>query len=162
MSSPSPSPFVLSAVDGTVTAYVRATGEVAWTFRVPDGKMDCRHVTRIHADEHRVVVVAARMNESGLFATVDGTAHVCCLEYATGKALWNHAVKGEHNIAHFTATLLVDGGQVFVVHGGSMLVFALETGKLMWQRRVERALAKSMPVSVSLAVPGLAQQGDAK
>jgi outer membrane protein assembly factor BamB len=154
-----PSQFVLTAVDGTVTAHLRATGEVAWTYRVPEGKADHRHVTRIYADEHRVVMVAARMNEPGMFATADATAHVCCLEYATGKLLWEHAVKANQVISHFTATLLVEGGQVFVVHAEILVVLALETGKLMWQRRLDR-VEERFPVSVSLAVPGLARQGD--
>lgn len=159
----SPSPLILTAVDGIVTAHMRATGAVAWVFRVPDGKLDYRLVTRLYADEQRVVVVAARMHESGLFATADGTAHVCCLEYATGKLLWSHQARGELNIAHFMATLLVEDGQVFVVHGKMLLAFMLETGQLMWQHWIERAIAKnSSPVPVALAVPGLAQQGDAK
>ena len=160
--SPSPSPFVLTAVDGTVTAYARGTGEAVWTFRVPDGQMDFRHVTRLAADEHRVILVAARMNESGMFASADGTAHICCLEYATGRLLWQHQVKAGRNIAHFTATLLIDGGQVFLVHGDALLAFALETGQPMWQRRVERATANNGTVPVALAVSGLAQQGDAR
>jgi outer membrane protein assembly factor BamB len=160
--APSPSPFVLTAVDGSVTAYARGTGEVAWTFRIPDGEMDFRHVTRIAADEHRVVLVAARMHETGMFASADGTAHVCCLEYATGRLLWHQPVKRGHNIAHFTATLLIDGAQVFLVHGDGLLAFALETGQLMWQRRVDRATANNGAIPVALAVSGLAQQGDAR
>lgn len=159
---PSPSPFVFTAVDGTVTAHARGTGEVAWAFRVPDGQMDFRHVTRIVADEHRVVLVAARMDESGMFASADGTAHLCCLEYATGRVLWNHQVKGGRNIAQFTATLLIDGGQVLLVHDGALLAFALETGQLMWHRRIERATTNAGAVPVALAVSGQAQQGDAK
>ena len=158
----SPSPFVLTAVDGIVTAHARATGAVAWVFRVPDGKMDHRLFTRLHADERRVVVVAARMDQSGMFATAEATAHVCCLEYTTGKLLWSHQAKGEHIISQFMATLLVEDGQVFVVHGHVLMAFALETGQLMWQHWVERANTKGSPVPVSLAVPGLAQQGDAK
>lgn len=158
---PSPSPFVFTAIDGTVTAYQRGTGEVAWEFRVPDGQMDYRHVTRIAADEHRVVLVAARMDEKGMFASADGTAHICCLEYPTGRLLWRQELKLGQNIAHFTATLLIDGGQVFVVNATGLFAFALETGQLMWRRRVEQAAANG-PLSVALAVSGLAQQGDAR
>lgn len=157
-----PSQLVITAVDGIVTAHARATGEVAWVFRVPDGKVDQPHVTRIHADEQRVVVVAGRMDESGFFATVDATAHVCCLEYATGKLLWRHPLKGGQNIGHFTATLLVEGGQVLVAHAELLVAFSLETGQVQWQRKVERTVTRGIYTSVSLAVPGHAQQGDRK
>lgn len=158
---PSPSPFLFTAVDGTVTAYARGTGEVAWEFHVPDGQMDYRHVTRLVADDHRVILVAARMDEKGMFASADGTAHICCLDYATGRLIWHQQLKLGHNIAHFTATLLIDGGQVFVVHGDGLFAFALETGQMMWRRRVERATA-NRAVPVALAVSGRAEQGDAR
>jgi outer membrane protein assembly factor BamB len=162
-SSPSPSPFVFTAADGSVTAYARSTGEVAWSFRVPNDALGFRHVTRLVADDHHVVIAAARMNESGFFASADGTLHLCCLEYGTGRVRWQHQVKGGHNIAHFTATLLIDAGQVFLVHGAGLLAFALETGQLMWKQRVEGALNNAnVPVPVAIAVSGFAQQGDAK
>jgi outer membrane protein assembly factor BamB len=156
------SDLIITAADGIVTAHARATGEVAWVFRVPDGKADHPHVTRIWANVHRVIVVAGRMDESGALASADGTAHVCCIAYGTGNLLWKHSIKGGQNIAHFTATLLVDGKQVFVSHADTLVAFSLDTGQQLWQRRVERAANRSIPVSVSLAVAGLAQQGDAK
>ncbi|WP_143140383.1 hypothetical protein [Nannocystis exedens] len=70
--------------------------------------------------------------------------------------------QGRPEHQHFTATLLVEGGQVFVAHAELLVAFSLETGQQLWQRRVERAAAGSIHVSVSLAVPGLAQQGDRK
>ena len=128
----------------------------------PTARWNIRHVTRLAADEHRVILVAARMDEYGMFASADGTAHICCLEYATGRLLWQHQVKAGHNIAQFTATLLIDGGQVFLVHGDGLLAFSLETGQPMWQRRVERATANNGSIPVALAVSGLAEQGDAR
>lgn len=155
------SPFVLTAVDGTVTAHVRTTGAIAWAFRVPDGTTDNRVYTRLHADERHVVLVAARMNDKGLFASADGTAHVCCLAYETGLLLWQQQVKGGVNMGHFTATLLIEGGQVFLVHCDKLSAYALETGRLLWQVKVDRAFDRSQPVPVALAVAGLAEQGDA-
>ena len=67
------SSLLFAAADGTVTAYARRTGKVVWQFRVPEGEGDFRHFTRLCADERRVVIVAARMNESGFFANADGT-----------------------------------------------------------------------------------------
>ncbi|WP_394828032.1 PQQ-binding-like beta-propeller repeat protein [Pendulispora albinea] len=155
-----PSPFVLSAVDGTVTAYARASGAIAWTFRVPDGAMEYRHVTRLIADGHRVVIVAARMNEEGMFANADGTAHVCCLDYETGRPLWHQPVKGGQNINRFTATLLIDGDQVFLAHAAVLTAFALETGQVLWVQKIDHVEVYRGVLPVALAVAGAAEQGD--
>lgn len=157
-----PLALAFSAVDGTVTAYARSTGDVAWRFRVPAGQMDYGHVTRLAVTERHVVLVAIRMDESGFFATADGTAHVYCLEYATGHELWHFPLKPGDNIAHVTATLLVDGDQVMVACGATLTTFALETGKLLWQQPIERVTNRQGVISVALAVAGRVEQGDAR
>jgi outer membrane protein assembly factor BamB len=155
-------PLVFAAVDGTVNAYARSTGDLTWTFRVPDGELDYRHVTRLAATDNHVVVVAGRMNESGFFATADGTAHVCCLDYATGRQLWHQAIKGGDNIARFTATLLVDGDQVLVAHGSVLAAFELASGRQRWTQKLDRAKTSQHVLSVALAIPGHAEQADAR
>lgn len=155
-------PLLFSAFDGSVTAYARTTGDVAWTFRVPDGQMDYRLFTRIAATDRYVVIVAARMNESGFFASADGTAQLYCLDYATGRRIWNQAVTAGTNIAHFTATLLVDGEQVFLAHGSVLAVYALATGAPQWQRPLERVKGGPSVTPVALAVSGNAEQADAR
>lgn len=154
-------PLAFSAIDGTVTAYARATGDVAWSFRVPNGQLDYPHVTRLAVTDRHVVLVAIRMEETGFFASADGTSHVYCLDHATGHTLWHVPLKPGDNIAHVTATLLVDGDQVFVASGSIFCAFALETGNLLWQQRVDRKVRQGV-LPVALAVPGRAEQGDAR
>ncbi len=156
------SPLVFTAVDGTVTAYARTSGEVAWEFRVPDGRVDFRIGTRLCADDRYVVVVAARMNETGFFAAAAAIAHVCCLEYATGRLLWQQGVKASQNIGQFTATLLLDGAEVFLAHSDVLVAFTLETGQLLWQQRVGRVDERHPALAVSVAVAGQSAQADAR
>lgn len=159
---PSQSPLVLAVVDGTVTAYIRLTGKEAWTFRVPDGATEYRLFTRIACTDERAILVAARLDENGFFASANVTAHVCCLELASGSLLWHQRIETGQNIAFFNATLLVDGEQVFLAQGASLMAFVLASGQLLWHQPVQGATLQTNTVPIALAVPGQAVQGDAR
>lgn len=160
------SPLVLAAVDGTVTAFARASGQIAWRFRLPSGIANQRHVTRIVADEHRVVIAGARVyEEGGFFSSPDAMGELICLDYPTGRVLWHQRLPPVAPVRWISATLLVDGAEIFLVHASQIAAFALETGQFLWQQPLVEAHTTPgvhpRPLPVGLAVPGNAVQADA-
>lgn len=149
-------PFVLTATDGTVTAFRRDDGATAWTFRVPDGYVPVLLSTRLFASERDVVLVAAREGKSG------GIVHVVCLDIATGTPRWRQELPAGASARSFTATLLVDAGQIFLALSHTLTALSLETGAVMWQQPIAHPGLATAKLSVAVAVPGSAVQGDAR
>lgn len=164
-SPPASSPFVLTAVDGTVTAFARTSGQIAWKFQLPIGAANTRYLTRIVADERRVVIAAARAYDDGSFFSLpDTTGELFCLDYASGRVVWHQRLPQVATVRWISATLLVDGAEIFLVHASHIAAFALETGQFLWQQALVEAHTSPnvhpSPLPVALAVPGNAVQAD--
>ena len=155
-----PSPLLITAANGVMTAFDRRTGAPVWVVR-PEAPLKWPQVSRVVADELRVVAVSAQVNETGFFASADGAADLICVEYLTGRLLWRQRVGVGLNVGFFTATLMIDQGQVFLVHGTVLAAFALDTGAHVWSQEVEGSMATgNRPLPVALCVPGRSEQAD--
>ncbi|WP_044238384.1 outer membrane protein assembly factor BamB family protein [Chondromyces apiculatus] len=154
---PAASLLVITAVGGLVTAYERTSGRRVWTFEAT--RRGANHgVTLCHVEDQRVICVSAKMVDSMWAA--DGLAEINCLDYLTGRHLWQQEVTTGANVGYYTATVLIEAGQVLIAHNTVLFAFVLENGAFMWQQPIDGAHAAGITMPVSVAVPGRATQAD--
>lgn len=111
MSAPQERALLIVAVQGTLVAVDRWSGQVQWRAAVKGG-----------GDGVPDLAIAA----GRVFAAAP-MGQLTCLDYATGRILW-HA---ERQLSQRT-TLLVEGGQVFLSEVGLIECFSLE-GAPLWR-----------------------------
>ena len=154
--------LALAAAGGTIEAYDRGTGRTAWVYpQTPvEGGVEPHYCTRCVVEGQRVVAVFIRINGGW---THYGAAEVVCIDYPTGRVLWQQALDVKMNlgpnVGACTATVLVDSGQVLVSHANVVAAYALENGAMQWNRRFDAGLPNGRALGVALAVPGCAEQG---
>lgn len=160
--APSPSPLLVTAADGIVVAHDRSSGQRVWRFEVEGRKENLAKVTRCLVEQERVLALACRMRATGFMGSADSFAVLVCLDYASGRLVWRQEVGVGLNVGFYTSTMLVDSGQVFVSHGAALVAFSLETGAVLWKQPVEGAGEGPRTIGVTLALQGVAVQGDAR
>ncbi len=138
---PSQSPFVLAAVDGIVTAFARASGQIAWRFQLPSGIANQRHVTRIVADERRAVIASGsrlrRRRRLLLVAGHDG--ELFCADHPSGRLLWHQRLPTVATVRWIGATSSSTAPRSSSSTRRRSRAFALETGQFLWQQPLVEA-----------------------
>jgi len=148
-----PHPLVVSAFNGKVAAYDRASGRTVWVW---EGERPCKeaHVQPTHVvlTGTQVFVLTVVRDENGGFLS-RATVHVAvtALDDATGRVLWSQLVRREQTVYAFAATILVDGGQVMLSHGDLIMAMSAENGQVQWSRASEHADEEVFLQSIELA-----------
>jgi outer membrane protein assembly factor BamB len=149
---PEPSPLVLLLSGNQVLAHRRGDGELAWQCTLDRGG-DAYRRSRCVIAADRVIIASAGQISGWSVTTV---SHVRCVEYRTGRVLWDETPSTSSQQG-FAVGVLVEGDLVFVVTSGILSALDLATGKLAWSR----AIAPVERVgSMALALPGQAMEVD--
>jgi outer membrane protein assembly factor BamB len=129
--------IIICAAGGKLLALDSATGAVRWENAMEGGGYG---------------EVALAVTGERIFASAE-RGKLFCLEYPTGAVLWTSPTSTRGR-----ATILVDGGNVYVARLGHLDCFDVESGSHRW--------SSSMPGSgygsVSIGVPGNVAQADAE
>ena len=152
-----PGNLLLVATGGTLVAYDRRSGRVAWRFEAGDHSA-AYSGTRCVVEGNRVVTASSLSVES--MWSADALAVVTCLDYPTGRVLWQQRVEGKLNSSYFSATLLVDSGQVLFAHGPVLVAYDLESGAMQWSQPIEGRSGGPNSLASALIIPGRSEQAD--
>jgi len=153
--APAPRPFVVSAFNGEVVAYDRASGRTVWRWQAP-GLFGHTHVqpTHVAMDGTRVFVLVAIRQDVGMFSTATASVEIAALDDTTGRMLWTQSVNREQPMLGFAATFVVDAGQVVVTCADVILALSAESGQVQWSRPSEHGDGGALHVAAELAVSG--------
>lgn len=83
---------------------------------------------------------------------------ITCLDYASGRPLWEHRIAAEQNVAHVSPSVLVDDGQVLVGSGRQLFGFSLEDGTPQWSAPFRSGANGAL--GCGLALPDLTVHAD--
>jgi outer membrane protein assembly factor BamB len=138
----SPSPERLLLIVGLaseVVAHDRRSGQIVWRTPLPDKNV--RNMSLL-VEEGRVIVATP-------------TPALYCLDYATGRGLWQRALStGPYSTP---PQLLLDEGQLFVGHMGTFEVFTME-GHGLWAHKGDIVCAPGY-AHAAFGLPGNVVQG---
>ena len=130
-------PTLVAAFGGKVFGLSKQTGKRIWEYRMKDGNKE--QVVRVALQAGRVYVLADRL---------------ACLDYATGKVLWEAPVPGGCSFG----MLLVEGDRMFIAESGEVACVSTHDGRLLWFEEFKG----EGRASVALAIDGEAVQGDCR
>ncbi|AKT44018.1 PQQ-binding-like beta-propeller repeat protein [Chondromyces crocatus] len=154
-------PLIVTAFDGLIVAYDRTTGQTAWRFQTnaepPHSASPCPAYARIAVEltpVERVFVVTAQLRDRGMLRNKAMYAQITALDYRSGHPLWMQTLDMDQPHGSFSATTLVDGGQVILFHGGGVMACSISTGQILWQRASEHGYGGRFLANVELAVAG--------
>lgn len=106
------------------------------------------------ADVERVFVVTAQLRDNGAFRGKAVYAQLTALDDRTGHPVWIQVLDRNQAPNTFSATVLVDGGQVVMFHGGGAIACSAGTGQIQWQRASEHGDGGYHVAALELAVEG--------
>ncbi|AKT43591.1 PQQ-binding-like beta-propeller repeat protein [Chondromyces crocatus] len=155
---PAQSPLVITALNGVLVAHDRMTGRPAWRFEATRTSAHTSPTLCI-VEGPRVVSVSCKLPHTK-WKSPNAASEINCLDYLTGRLLWTRDVTTHENINVYSATLLVEGGQVLLTHGDRLFACALEDGALLWEQPLQGGMGEGHPKLSALAVPGRAAQAD--
>ncbi|NVJ25043.1 PQQ-binding-like beta-propeller repeat protein [Myxococcus sp. AM011] len=152
-SLPHPSALLVTAFNGLVVAYDRASGGTAWTFSVPGKSVPGVRPRPTHVEVHdgRVFVFAAG-SDGVLKKRVFVDVHA--LDHESGRPLWTQRVAAAHAPDFTSAVVLVDAGQVIVSYHEVLVAFAADTGEPQWTRSSEHGDGGVYSLQLQLGVHG--------
>lgn len=152
---PTPRPYVVSAFNGEVVAYARATGQTLWHWRAQGSYARTRvQPTHVQMEGSRVFVLVAVYDDVGVLSGQTVSAQLNALDDSTGRVLWTHTLTRGQRFPNFAATLIVDAGQVLFSHLDVIMAIAAESGQVQWSRARERDHSDSFLTAIQLAVSG--------
>ncbi|GHG92828.1 PQQ-binding-like beta-propeller repeat protein [Comamonas sp. JC664] len=133
-----PSPLLVTAFNGRIFAYDRASGRTAWSFSVPGKSVPGVRPRPTHAEVHegRVFVFAGGAEGSW---TKRVFFEVHALDSASGHPLWSRRVDAGPVTNFSCATVLVEAGQVVISFEGVLAAFQADTGQPQFTRNSEHA-----------------------
>ena len=150
---PHSSALLITAFNGLVAAYDRASGGTAWTFSVPGKSIPGVRPRPTHVEIHdgRVFVFAGG-SDGLLKKRVFLDVHA--LDHESGHPLWAQRVEAAHAPAFTSAVVLVDAGQVIVSYQEVLVAFAADTGQPQWTRSSEHGDGGVYSLQLQMGVPG--------
>ncbi|WP_408891334.1 PQQ-binding-like beta-propeller repeat protein [Myxococcus faecalis] len=131
--SPAPGSLLITAFNGLVAAYERASGDTVWTFALPGKSVPGVRPRPTYAElrEGRVFVFSG--GAEGTF-TKRVFLEVHALDAGSGRLLWAQRVDSEQSSTFAGGTMLVEQGQVIVSHRETLTAFDADSGEPQWSR----------------------------
>ena len=148
-----PGPLLITAFNGVVAAYERATGATRWTFTVPGKSVPGVRPRPTHVAVHDERVLVFAGGSEGILKK-NTFVEVHAIDYLEGHLLWTQRVEG-HPTSQFTgAQLLVEGGQVIVAWSDTLAAFDAASGRVQWRRVSEHGDGGLYRAFLDMGVPG--------
>ncbi|MCP3099799.1 PQQ-like beta-propeller repeat protein [Myxococcus sp. K15C18031901] len=132
-SSLPPSPLLVTAFNGLVAAYDRATGDTQWTFAVPGKSVPGVRARPTHVEVHDERVFVLVGGAEGTF-TKNSFVELLALDYHAGRLLWTQRLESRPSPQFPGAQMLVEGGQVIVASFDVLAAFDADSGRVQWSR----------------------------
>lgn len=149
------SPLVVVTCANRVVAHDRHTGHAVWELVLHENAVH-NGCVRCVVEGERVVVTSTGPHKSTF--NTEAEAVVTCVDYRTGRLLWEQRIHTGLTSVLVVPSLLVDGGQVLVTTGNKLCAMSLEDGTPHWSQPLRATIATS--TTCGLAVPGHATQSD--
>ena len=129
----------ITTLDGKLICVEKATGEIMWTYEVPQHDR-LKFICSSPASNENIIVLGCD----------DGNVYAVGIE--NGKLLWRSTTN-----CSITASPSINNGKVFVgSHDGSFYAFDLQTGKQIWMKPLGSKIYSSQSVSSQFVYIGTA------
>lgn len=149
------SPLVVITCGNRVVAHDRRTGNAIWELVLDENNVH-NGCARCIVEGERVVVASTGPGKGGWSNVTD--AAVTCVDYRTGRRIWEQRIHTGLNAVNVVPSLLIEGGQVIVTVGGTVCAMSLEDGAPHWQQPLR--LTAMTTTTCGIAVPGQAVYSD--
>lgn len=153
---PSVAPLLIFVSGSRVEAVDRGHGKMVWAYTLAAANLEHRVAVRLWVGAGRVIVVSSA-DVPGFFSPL-APCVVTCLDYLSGRKLWEQPFDVGSSPPAFRCSILVDGGQLLIGTRNQLLAFAFDDGNPLWQRRV--AAAEEAALAPAMGVPGSVVQSD--